>query len=228
MRKKSKRYREAAGRVDRARRYPVDEAISLLKAFPGTKFDETVELALSLGVDPKKGDQIVRGSVVLPHGLGGKARTVLVFAEGDKAREAEEAGADFVGGQDLVKKVEGGWTDFDVAVAVPAMMRFVGRLGRVLGPVGKMPSPKAGTVTDDVVRAVAEYKAGKVEYRVDSGSNVHAPIGRRSFGEEQIRDNLAAFVESVRAQRPATSKGAYIRHVTLSSTMSPGITVDIQ
>lgn len=206
----------------------MEEAVSLLKSMQAAKFDETVELALNLGVDPKKGDQIVRGSVVLPHGLGGKSRSVLVFAEGEKAKEAEIAGADFVGGQDLVKKVEGGWTEFDVAIAVPAMMRFVGRLGRVLGPAGKMPSPKAGTVTDDVARAVKEYKAGKVEYRVDAGASVHAPIGKRSFDEGKIRDNILAFVDSIRAQKPGTSKGVYIRSVTLSSTMSPGIALDIQ
>jgi large subunit ribosomal protein L1 len=228
MRKASKRFRADAGRVDAKRRYAVDEAITLLRSFTAAKFDETVELAMCLGVDPKKGDQIVRGSVVLPHGLGGKARSVLVFAEGEKAREAEQAGADFVGGQELVKKVEGGWTEFDVAVAVPAMMRFVGRLGKVLGPAGKMPSPKAGTVTDDVARAIREYKAGKVEYRVDAGANVHAPIGKRSFDAPQIRDNLLAFIDSVRAAKPATSKGVYIRSCTLSSTMSPGIALDVQ
>ncbi len=228
MRKGSKRYRADAGRVDHAKRYPVEDALQLLGTFTPAKFDETVELALCLGVDPKKGDQIVRGSVVLPHGLGGKTRTVLVFAEGDKARDAEQAGADFVGGQDLVKKVEGGWTDFDVAVAVPAMMRFVGRLGKVLGPVGKMPSPKAGTVTDDVAKAIKEYKAGKVEYRVDAGATVHAPIGKRSFGGPKLRENLMAFLDSVRAAKPATSKGVYIRSCTLSSTMSPGITLDVQ
>ena len=228
MRTGSKRYRADAGRVDARKRYPVEEAIGLLKSFTPAKFDETVELALGLGVDPKKGDQIVRGTVVLPHGLGGKTRSVLVFAEGDKAKEAEAAGADFVGGQDLVKKVEGGWTEFDVAVAIPAMMRFVGRLGKVLGPQGKMPSPKAGTVTDDVARAVREYKAGKVEYRVDAGATVHAPIGKRSFEAGKIRDNLLAFLDSVRAQKPATSKGVYIRSCTLSSTMSPGIALDIQ
>ena len=228
MRKSSKRYRADAGRVEARRKYPVDEAIGLLRSFQPAKFDETVEVALCLGVDPKKGDQIVRGSVVLPHGIGGKTRTVLVFVEGDKAKEAEANGADFVGGQDLVKKVEGGWTDFDVAIAVPAMMRFVGRLGKVLGPVGKMPSPKAGTVTDDVARAIKEYKAGKVEYRVDAGASVHAPIGKRSFGTQKIRDNLLALIESVRAAKPATSKGVYIRSCTLSSTMSPGIALDIQ
>lgn len=228
MRVGSKRYRADSGKVDTRRKYAIDEAIGILGTFKPAKFDETVEVALCLGVDPKKGDQIVRGSVVLPHGLGGKSRSILVFAEGEKAREAEAAGAEFVGGQDLVQKVEGGWTEFDVAIAVPAMMRFVGRLGRVLGPVGKMPSPKAGTVTDDVARAVREYKAGKVEYRVDSGANVHAPIGKRSFDAAKIRENLLAFIESIRAQKPGTSKGVYIRKVTLSSTMSPGIALDIQ
>ncbi len=227
MRKGSKRYRVDAERVDARRRYAVDEAIALLKSFQAAKFDETVEVAVNLGVDPKKGDQIVRGSVVLPHGLGGKARTVLVFAEGEKAKEAEQAGADFVGGQELVKKVEGGWTEFDVAVAVPGMMRFVGKLGRVLGPVGKMPSPKAGTVTDDVARAIREYKAGKVEYRVDAGASVHAPIGKKSFEAGKIRENLLAFLENLRAQKPNTSKGVYIRNATISSTMSPGIALDV-
>ena len=228
MRKASKRYRADSGKVDSRKRYPVEEAVTLLKSFTPAKFDETVELAINLGVDPKKGDQIVRGSVVLPHGLGGKARTVLVFAEGDKAKEAEAAGADFVGSQELVKKVEGGWTEFDVAIAVPGMMRFVGKLGRVLGPVGKMPSPKAGTVTDDVVKAVREYKAGKVEYRVDAGASVHAPIGKRSFGASKIRDNLLAFIDSVRSQKPHTSKGVYIRGIVISATMSPGIALDVQ
>jgi large subunit ribosomal protein L1 len=228
MRKPSKRWRADSGRVDARKKYAVEEAIALLKSFTPAKFDETVELAFWLGVDPKKGDQIVRGSVVLPHGLGGKARSVLVFAESEKAREAEAAGADFVGGQELVKKVEGGWTDFDVAIAVPGMMRFVGRLGKVLGPVGKMPSPKAGTVTDDVARAVKEYKAGKVEFRVDAGANVHAPIGKRSFDPQKIRENLMAFVDSIRAAKPGTSKGVYIRSCTLSATMSPGIALDIQ
>lgn len=227
MRKGSKRYRADVGRVDPRKRYPVEEAIALLKSFQAAKFDETVEVAVNLGVDPKKGDQIVRGSVVLPHGLGGKARTVLVFAEGEKAKEAEAAGADFVGGQELVKKVEGGWTEFDVAVAVPGMMRFVGKLGRVLGPVGKMPSPKAGTVTDDVAKAIREYKAGKVEYRVDAGASVHAPIGKRSFDAAKIRDNLLAFLDNIRAQKPTTSKGVYLRNATISSTMSPGIALDV-
>jgi large subunit ribosomal protein L1 len=224
---RSKRYRGALERVDRTKRYPLDEAVSLVKKNAGAKFDETVEVSMHIGVDPKKGDQQVRGSVVLPHGLGGKARTVLVFAEGEKAKEAQAAGADFVGGPELVDKVAGGWTEFDVAVAVPGMMRHVGKLGKVLGPQGKMPSPKAGTVTDDVSAAVKAYKGGKVEYRVDPGANVAGPVGKASFSAEKLVENVRAFVESVRHAKPATSKGDYIRRVTVSSTMGPGIQIDI-
>jgi large subunit ribosomal protein L1 len=213
--------------VDRAKRYAVDDAVGIVKANANAKFDETVEVALRLGVDPKKGDQQVRGSVVLPHGLGGKARSVLVFAEGDRAKDAQAAGADFVGGAELVDKVAGGWTEFDVAIAVPAMMRHVGKLGKVLGPQGKMPSPKAGTVTDDVTAAVKAYKGGKVEYRVDAGANVHGPVGKASFTGDKIAENVKAFVDSVRAAKPHTSKGTYIRRVTISSTMGPGVQLDI-
>ena len=213
MARRSKRYANALAQIDRNRRYAVEEAVLLVKKLATAKFDETVELHARLGVDPRKGDQQVRGSVVLPHGLGGRARTVLVFAEGDKAREAEEAGADFVGGTDLVDKISGGWTDFDVAVAVPAMMRHVGKLGRVLGPQGKMPSPKAGTVTDDVAAAVQAYKAGKVEYRVDSGANVHGPVGKASFSAEKLTENINSFVESVRSAKPASARGIYLRRV---------------
>lgn len=224
---RSKRYRAALSRVDRAKRYAVDDAVGIVKANANAKFDETVEVAMRLGVDPKKGDQQVRGSVVLPHGLGGKARSVLVFAEGERAKEAQAAGADFVGGAELVEKVAGGWTEFDVAVAVPAMMRHVGKLGKVLGPQGKMPSPKAGTVTDDVTAAVKAYKGGKVEYRVDAGANVHGPVGKASFDGGKIADNVRAFVDSVRAAKPHTSKGTYIRRVTISSTMGPGVQLDL-
>ena len=227
MAERSKRYRAAFERVDRTKRYPVDDAVGIVKGNANAKFDETVEVAMRLGVDPKKGDQQVRGSVVLPHGLGGKARSVLVFAEGDRAKEATAAGADFVGGPELVEKVNGGWTEFDVAIAVPAMMRHVGKLGRVLGPQGKMPSPKAGTVTDEVTAAVKAYKGGKVEYRVDAGANVHGPVGKASFEPAKIADNVRAFVDSVRAAKPHTSKGTYIRRVTLSSTMGPGVVLDI-
>ena len=227
MARRSKRYANALAQIDRNRRYAVEEAVLLVKKLATAKFDETVELHARLGVDPRKGDQQVRGSVVLPHGLGGRARTVLVFAEGDKAREAEEAGADFVGGTDLVDKISGGWTDFDVAVAVPAMMRHVGKLGRVLGPQGKMPSPKAGTVTDDVAAAVQAYKAGKVEYRVDSGANVHGPVGKASFSAEKLTENINSFVESVRSAKPASARGIYLRRVSLTSSMGPGLRLDI-
>ena len=227
MAERSKRYRAALARVDRAKRYGLDDAVGIVKNNANAKFDETVEVAMRLGVDPKKGDQQVRGSVVLPHGLGGKARSVLVFAEGDKAKDAQAAGADFVGGPELVEKVAGGWTEFDVAVAVPAMMRHVGKLGKVLGPQGKMPSPKAGTVTDDVAAAVKAYKGGKVEYRVDAGANVHGPVGKASFAGDKLAENVRAFVESVRAAKPHTSKGTYIRRVTISSTMGPGVQLDI-
>lgn len=223
----SKRYRAARASVDRTRRYPLTEAIEVVQRNASAKFDETVEVHMRLGVDPRKGDQQVRGSVVLPHGLGGKARTVLVFAEGEKADEAREAGADFVGSADLAEKIQGGWTDFDIAVAEPSMMRHVGRLGRILGPQGKMPSPKAGTVTPDVAGAVRAYKAGKVEYRVDSGANVHAPVGRASFSTEQLEENVRAFVNSVMAARPPAAKGLYVRKASLTSTMGPGLQLDI-
>ena len=227
MPKRSKRVTTARERVDRSKRYAVGEAVDLVKDCASAKFDESVEVSMRLGVDPRKGDQQVRGSVVLPHGLGGKERTVLVFAEGDQAEEAKAAGADFVGSEDLVEKIQGGWTDFDVAVAVPGMMRHVGKLGRVLGPQGKMPSPKAGTVTNDVTQAVQAYKAGKVEYRVDPGANVHAPVGKVSFSGEQLVENVNAFIDSVRAARPAGAKGLYIRRVTVCSTMGPGLHLDV-
>jgi large subunit ribosomal protein L1 len=226
-RSRSKRFRAALERVDRTKRYPLAEAVTLVKKNAGAKFDETVEVSMRIGVDPKKGDQQVRGSVVLPHGLGGRTRTVLVFAEGEKAKEAQAAGADFVGGPELVDKVNGGWTEFDVAIAVPGMMRFVGKLGKVLGPQGKMPSPKAGTVSDDVTTAVKAYKAGKVEYRVDAGANVAGPVGKASFPHEKLIENATAFIESVRAAKPHTSKGAYLRRVVVSSSMGPGVQVDI-
>ncbi|MCG3133737.1 MAG: 50S ribosomal protein L1 [Planctomycetes bacterium] len=225
--RRSKRYRAAAERVDRTKRYALADAVAILKKNAAAKFDETVEVAMRIGVDPRRGDQQVRGSVVLPHGLGGKARTVLVFAEGEKAKEAQAAGADHVGGPELVEKVAAGWTDFDVAVAVPGMMRHVGKLGKVLGPQGKMPSPKAGTVTDDVVLAVKAYKGGKVEFRVDAGANVAGPVGKSSFAADKLADNIRAFVDSVRAAKPSTSKGEYVRRVTVSSTMSPGIQIEI-
>ncbi len=222
MSKHGKRYRAALERVDRKKKYPLTDAVNLLKELKTANFDETVEVSIRLGVDPKKGDQLVRGSVVLPNGTGRQVR-VAVFAEGEPADKAKEAGADFVGGLDLVEKVSGGFTDFDVAIATPGMMRHVGKLGRVLGPQGKMPSPKAGTVTDDTGRAVREFRAGRVEYRVDDTANVHAPVGKKSFSPEAIVANASAFLESVKAARPATAKGVYMLKATISTTMSPGI-----
>ncbi len=222
----SKRYREAIARVDRAKLYTLSEAFELMKALPKVKFDESVECVVRLGIDPKKTDQLVRGAVSLPHGLGKDVR-VVVFAEGDKAKEAEAAGADAVGSADLAKRIQDGWLDFDVAIASPDMMRHVGKLGRVLGPQGKMPSPKAGTVTPDVATAVKEFKAGKVEFRTDSGANVHAPIGKRSFNVEQLAGNALAFVEHLRGLRPAQAKGAFVTKVVVASTMGPGIRVDL-
>jgi large subunit ribosomal protein L1 len=227
MPKHGKRYREARQQVDRSRRYELGDAIRLLKDLETAKFDETVEVALKLGVDPRKGDQLVRGSVVLPHGTGRSVK-VAVFAEGDPADAAKAAGADFVGGPDLVEKIQGGFTDFDVSIATPAMMRHVGKLGRILGPQGKMPSPKAGTVTDDVGRAVEEYRAGRVEYRVDDTANVHAPVGKKSFDAEQIEENVDALLDSVRAAKPAAAKGNYIQKVSISTTMGPGVPLAIK
>jgi large subunit ribosomal protein L1 len=217
--------REVPG-YERHKRYPLDLAVEILGRFPKAKFDETVELSVRLGVDPKKSDQIVRGSVSLPKGIG-KQRKVVVFAEGDAARDAQEAGADLVGTEDLSKKIAEGWTDFDVCIAHPAMMRHVGKLGKVLGPTGKMPSPKSGTVTDKVGQAVREFKAGKVEFRADAGGNVHVPVGKRSFAATEIAANVTHMIEHLRSVRPASVKGVYFRKVSLCSTMSPGVAVDV-
>jgi len=225
MSKHGKRYREASQRVEPARTYTLDEAVGLAAETANAKFDETVEIAMRLGVDPKHADQMVRGTVVLPHGLGRTAR-VLVFAQGEKIKEAEDAGADHVGGEELAKKIEGGWLDFEAVVASPDMMRVVGRLGKVLGPRGLMPNPKTGTVTPDVARAVQEIKAGKVEFRVDRTGIIHAPFGKRSFGAEKLVDNARALVAAIVKARPSAAKGKYIRTVTVSSTMGPGIRVD--
>jgi len=222
----SKRYRAAREKVDAAKLYTVDEALTVLKSFEGSKFDESVEIALRLGVDPKKPDQAIRGTISLPKGIG-KTLRVIVFAEGDLAEQAKAAGADAVGGQELIDKVQGGWTDFDVAIAVPAMMRLVGRLGRVLGPKGLMPSPKSGTVTDNITSAVSEFKAGKIEYRTDSGGNIHAPVGKKSFSTEDLKANIDAFVEHIRQARPSGAKGRYILSAAVSTTMSPGIALAV-
>jgi large subunit ribosomal protein L1 len=223
MPRHGKKFREAATRLPEEEQQPAN-AVSLVKDLSFAKFDETVEVAVRLGVDPRHADQIVRGTVVLPHGTGKTAR-VLVIAQGEKAKEAEEAGADYVG-TEYVQKIKDGWFDFDVAVATPDMMGQVGQLGRVLGPRGLMPTPKAGTVTFDVARAVREIKAGKIEFRVDKTGNVHAPIGKVSFSTDQLSENLSAFMENIVRARPSAAKGRYVRTVTVSSTMGPGVPID--
>ncbi len=222
----SKRLRKSKELIDRMKAYGLSEGLELLLSLPSAKFDETVELAVRLGIDPRKTDQLVRGAFSLPHGIGKEMR-VIAFAEGEKAEQAKAAGAFEVGSADLAKKIEGGWLDFDVAIASPDMMKYVGRLGRVLGPQGKMPSPKAGTVTPDVAKAVAEFKAGKVEFRTDSGANVHIPIGKRSFSVEKLADNAKAFVGHLRSLKPAQAKGQFVVKAAISSTMSPGIRIAV-
>ena len=222
MAKKSKRYLESVKLVDPKKKYELKDAVTLIKTFKPAKFDESVEVAMKLGIDPKQSDQLIRGSISLPKGIG-KSLKVIAFASGDKAVIAKKAGADEVGAEDLVKKVEGGWTDFDVAIATSDMMRLVGRLGRVLGPQGKMPSPKSGTVTDDIETAVKEFKAGKIEYRTDAGGNVHAIVGKVSFSHKDLEDNINTFVKQIISSRPASAKGVFVENVSLSSTMGPGI-----
>jgi large subunit ribosomal protein L1 len=223
----SRRYQKAAANVDRTRKYAVDEGISLLKGMPAVKFDETVDVAVRIGIDPKKTEQLVRGSVSLPRGTG-KSIKIAVFAEGEKAKEATEAGADFVGSADLAERIEKGFMDFDMTIATPDMMRYVGKLGRVLGPQGKMPSPKAGTVTPNVAAAVREFKAGKIEFRTDAGANVHAAIGKKSFKAEDLSANLTAFLDHLRGLRPPQAKGTFIRKVAVSTTMGPSLVLDVQ
>jgi large subunit ribosomal protein L1 len=220
-----KKYRSARAQVDRERVYSPVEAIRLLKSFDGTKFDETVEVHFRLGLNVRHAEEQLRGTLMLPHGTGKEAR-VAVFAEGEKAKEAQEAGADVVGSADLAKRVEEGFTDFDVAVATPDQMGNVGKLGRILGPRGLMPNPKTGTVTMDVAKAVRDAKAGKLEYRTDRGANVHVSIGKKSFDERQLVENYAALVDEIVRAKPAAAKGRYIRQITLTSTMGPGIHVD--
>lgn len=203
---------------------PVDKAVSILKQFNTTKFDQSVEIAMRLGVDAKQADQIVRGSIVLPHGIG-KTQRVVVFAKGEQAEAAKAAGADEVGAEDLAKKIRDGWTDFDACIAAPDMMGLVGPLGRVLGPRGLMPSPRAGTVTPDVAKTVREYKAGKVEFRNDAGGNVHAVVGKLSFDAQKLAENIQAFIQHVSHLKPASVKGHYVKGITVSATMSPGVHV---
>jgi large subunit ribosomal protein L1 len=217
-----KKFTDAVKLFDRDKLYEIEEAFDLVKKTATAKFDETVEVAVKLGVDPKHADQQVRGAVVLPHGTG-KTKRVVVFAKGEKVKEAEEAGADVVGAEDLVAKIQGGWLDFDVAVATPDMMALVGRLGKVLGPRGLMPNPKVGTVTADVARALNEIKAGKIEYRTDKAGNIHAPIGKASFDAAKLADNFRTLIETLIKAKPAVAKGQYIRSVVISTTMGPGI-----
>lgn len=220
--KRGKAYKEAISKVDKNKLYEPAEAIDLLKEIASAKFDETVEVHVKLGVDPRHADQQVRGTVSLPHGTG-KTTRVLVFAKGEKIKEAEAAGADYVGGEELAEKIQGGWFDFEVAVATPDMMGVVGKLGKILGPRGLMPNPKAGTVTFDIERTIAELKAGRIEYRTDRHAIVHVPIGKVSFEKEKLQDNLATFADALVKAKPAAAKGQYMRSATICSTMGPGI-----
>src|SRR5438309_3115333 len=225
MAKPGKKHAASAGLVDKPA-YTLADAMSLVKKAAFAKFDETVELAMRLGVDPKHADQMVRGTVVLPHGLG-KSKRVIVIASGEKVREAREAGADEAGGDDLVQRIQGGWMDFDAVVATPDMMRSVGKLGKVLGPHGLMPNPKTGTVTMDVARAVKEVKAGKVEFRVDKTGIIHCPVGKVSFDAEKLAENAHALISNVIKAKPATAKGRYVKSIVISSTMGPGVPIDL-
>jgi large subunit ribosomal protein L1 len=222
----AKKYKAAAAKVDRTKRYRLDEAMTLVKQTATKKFDETVDAAINLGVDPKHADQVVRGAVVLPHGMG-KAVKLAVFAKGDKAREAQEAGADIVGAEDLAEKIQGGFMDFDKVIATPDMMGVVGRLGKVLGPRGLMPNPKIGTVTMDLNKAIKEQKAGKVEFRVEKAGIVHVPFGKASFDPEKLKANFNAIMEVIYKAKPQTAKGLYVKNVSVSTTMGPGIKLDL-
>jgi large subunit ribosomal protein L1 len=226
MAEHGKRYQDLAKLVDRTRVYPIDEAVALAKETSTVKFDASVEAHIRLGVDPRHADQMVRGTVVLPHGTG-KVVRVAVFAQGEKAQEALRSGADEVGAEDLVKKIEAGWLDFDVAIATPDVMGQVGRLGRILGRRGLMPNPKAGTVTFDIERAVKEVKGGRVEFKVDKGAIIHGPVGKASFDEQQLVENLAALVDAVNRAKPSGAKGQYLRTLSIATTMGPGVRVDI-
>jgi large subunit ribosomal protein L1 len=225
MAQQAKKYKAAAAKVDRERRYKIDEAMALVKQTASKKFDESVDAAINLGVDPKHADQVVRGAVVLPHGMGKSVR-LAVFAKGDKAREAQEAGADIVGAEDLAEKIQGGFMDFEKVLATPDMMGVVGRLGKILGPRGLMPNPKVGTVSMDISRAVKEQKAGKVEFRVEKAGIVHVPFGKASFEPEKLRANFTAIMEVIFKAKPQSAKGVYLKNITVSTTMGPGVKVD--
>ena len=226
MAKKGKKYLAALEKFDPTKKYSLEEGIETVKAIAFAKFDETVELTMWLGVDPRKADQLVRGTVVLPNGLGGKAKFVVVIAQGDKIKEAEEAGADLVGSDDVFEKIKGGWLDFDALIATPDMMGKVGQLGKLLGPRGLMPNPKTGTVTMDVKTAIQETKAGKVEYRVDKTGVIHVPVGKVSFDNDKLRENSKVLIDAVVKAKPSTSKGRYVKKVNLAATMSPGVLLD--
>jgi large subunit ribosomal protein L1 len=227
MRRVGKKFKKAREAAAAKPTYALPEAVAAVTKHAFAKFDETVEVALRLGVDPKHADQMVRGTVVLPHGLGGKAKEVLVIASGEKLKEAQDAGADSVGGEDMVQKIQEGWMDFDAVVATPEMMKSVGKLGKVLGPRGLMPNPKTGPVTFEVGKAIREIKAGKVEYRVDKTAIVHAPVGKVSFGPDKLLENVKLLIDSVLRAKPAAAKGKYVKSIALSSTMGPGIRVDL-
>ena len=224
--KRSKRYKTAYAQYDRRKRYDLDEAINILKSLPSPKFDETVELHFNLGVDPRKADQQIRNSIVLPHGTGKNPR-VLVFAEGEKAEEAKKAGADFVGSDDLIEKIMNGWFEFDIVITTPTMMGRIGKLGRILGPRGLMPNPKVGTVTMDIAKAVQEAKSGKITYRVDKFGNLHIIVGKLSFTPEQLKENIKTIIAAVLKDRPQSLKGVYIKSITLCTTMGPGIKLNV-
>ncbi len=225
MKKYGKKYRAALEKIESGKKYDLESGVAKVKEIASAKFDETVELTVWLGVDPRKADQLVRGTLVLPHGIG-KSKTVLVIAQGEKVKEAEEAGADIVGGEDIVNKIKGGWTDFDAVISTPDMMRLVGGLGKVLGPRGLMPNPKTGTVTFDVATAVKETKAGKVEYRVDKTGVIHVGVGKVSFEADKLKENAKALLDAVVKAKPSTAKGKYVKKVNLAATMSPGVLLD--
>ncbi|GFO70644.1 50S ribosomal protein L1 [Geomonas limicola] len=222
----TKKLKEASAKIDRSKSYPLSDGLELVKGAAFAKFDETVDVAVKLGVDPRHADQMVRGAVVLPNGLGKDVR-VLVFAKGEKEKEARDAGADYVGGDDLVAKIQGGWFEFDTAIATPDMMGVVGKIGKLLGPRGLMPNPKVGTVTFDLARAIKESKSGKVEFRVEKAGIVHAPVGKVSFPAETLRQNVAALLEALQKAKPAAAKGTYMKKVSISSTMGPGVNIDL-
>ena len=224
--KRGKKYTAASEKVEPGKKYDLQEAIAKVKEVAFAKFDETVELTMWLGVDPRKADQLVRGTLVLPHGLGGKTKIVVVVAQGDKIKEAEEAGEDFAGGEDIVDKIKGGWLDFDALIATPDMMGKVGQLGKILGPRGLMPNPKTGTVTMDVRKAIEETKAGKVEYRVDKTGVIHSPVGKVSFDEAKLLENTRVLINAVMKAKPTTAKGRYLKKINLAATMSPGVLLD--